>query len=79
MSTGLPVIATNVGGISEVMVEDCGTLVPADEPEEMAKAILELSETELSAQKTALRSIAEQSFSWETNVKSLMQIYEELI
>jgi glycosyltransferase involved in cell wall biosynthesis len=79
MSTGLPVIATNVGGISEVMVEDCGTLVPADEPEEMAKAILELSETELSAQKTALRSIAEQSFSWETNVKSLMEIYEELI
>ena len=79
MSTGLPVVATNVGGIREVMREGYGKLVPADAPEEMAKAIIKLSQTELSAQKTALRDIAERTFSWEGNVKNLMEIYEELI
>jgi glycosyltransferase involved in cell wall biosynthesis len=79
MSTGLPVVATNVGGIREVMREGYGMLVPADAPEEMAKAIIKLSQTELSAQKTALRDIAERTFSWEGNVKNLMEIYEELI
>jgi glycosyltransferase involved in cell wall biosynthesis len=79
ISTGLPVVATNVGGIREVLTEGYGKLVPADAPEEMAKAILTLAQTELSAIKTALRSIAERKFSWEENVKSLMEIYEELI
>ncbi len=79
MSTGLPVVATNVGGIGEVMTEGCGTLVPADSPAEMAKAILEFSKTQLSDIKTTLRTVAERKFSWETNVKSLMEIYEELI
>jgi glycosyltransferase involved in cell wall biosynthesis len=79
MSSGLPVIATNVGGISEVMYEACGKLIPADEPEEMAKAILELSKTDLSATNFAVRRIAERRFSWEKNVKALTEIYEELI
>jgi len=79
MSTGLPVVATNVGGIREVMTEGYGKLVPADAPEDMAKAILTLAQTELSAKKTALRSLSKRTFSWEQNVKSLMEIYEELI
>jgi glycosyltransferase involved in cell wall biosynthesis len=79
MSTGLPIIATNVGGIAEVMVEDCSKLVPAGKPEEMAKAILEFSETELAVVKTVVRAVAEHTFSWEQNVKRLMEIYEELI
>jgi glycosyltransferase involved in cell wall biosynthesis len=79
MSTGLPAIATNVGGIKEVMMPGYGKLVPADAPEEMAQAILTIAQTELSALKTGLRAIAERTFSWEENVKSLMQIYEELI
>ena len=79
MSTGLPVVATNIGGIREVLIGGCGTLVPAADPAEMAKAILEFSKTELSDIKSALRTVAERKFSWEANVKSLMEIYEELI
>jgi glycosyltransferase involved in cell wall biosynthesis len=43
MGSGLPVIATRVGGLGEV-VEDRsqGILVPAEDPQELAKAILEL-------------------------------------
>lgn len=79
ISTGLPVIATNVGGISEVMVEGGGKLVSAGRPEEMAKAILEFSKTDFSTVKTAVRAVAERTFSWEENVKRLAEIYEELI
>jgi glycosyltransferase involved in cell wall biosynthesis len=79
MSTGLPIIATDVGGIKEVMLKDHGKLVPPDDPEKMAKAILELAQTEPSTQKTALHNISKRKFSWEGNVKSLIKIYEELI
>jgi glycosyltransferase involved in cell wall biosynthesis len=79
MSSGLPVVATNVGGIAEVMDEHCGKLIPADEPEDMAKAILELSKTDFAAAKPVVRRIAERRFSWEENVKALTEIYEELI
>jgi glycosyltransferase involved in cell wall biosynthesis len=79
MSSGLPVIATNVGGIKEVMLKDNGNLVPPDNPEKMAKAVLELAQTDLSAQKTSLHDIFKRKNSWEGNVKSLIEIYEELI
>jgi glycosyltransferase involved in cell wall biosynthesis len=79
MSTGLPVIATKVGGIAEVMAEGCGKLVPPDNPSELAKAILEFSARDLSSVKTVVRNVAERTFSWEQNVKNLVQICEELI
>jgi glycosyltransferase involved in cell wall biosynthesis len=79
MSSGLPAVATNVGGISEVVDERCGKLIPPDEPEEMARAVLELSKTDLAATKPVVRGIAERRFSWEENVKRLTEIYEELI
>jgi glycosyltransferase involved in cell wall biosynthesis len=79
MSTGLPVIATDVGGIKEIMLKDHGRLVPPDDPQKMAKVILELAQTKLQAQKNSLHDISERKFGWEGNVKSLIEIYEELI
>jgi len=41
MATSLPIIATNVGGNTELVVNECtGKLVPASDPDSMAKAIL---------------------------------------
>ena len=79
MSCGLPVIATDVGGISEVVVQGGGTLIPADNPHEMAKVVLQTSQTDFSVAKVAVRTVAERSFDWEKNVESLTKIYEELI
>jgi glycosyltransferase involved in cell wall biosynthesis len=43
MGAGLPVIATQVGGLGEVVDDHSqGILVPAENPQELAKAILEL-------------------------------------
>ena len=38
MACGLPVIATNVGGISEILMEDYGKLVPSNQPELACKS-----------------------------------------
>ena len=79
MACGLPVIATNVGGISEILMEDYGKLVPSNQPELLAKAILEFSNIDFSSRKLELRAIMEEKFSWDKNVETLIGIYEELI
>jgi glycosyltransferase involved in cell wall biosynthesis len=79
MACGLPIIATNVGGTSEVMSEDYGKLVPPNSPESLAEAILEFSRKDVSALKKDLRTMMEQRYSWDKNVEKLDEIYEELI
>jgi glycosyltransferase involved in cell wall biosynthesis len=79
MATGLPVIATNVGGTSEVMSEAYGKLVPPNSPNSLAEAILEFSLKDLSVIKKNLRIMMEQKYSWDKNVEKLIKIYEELI
>ncbi|HUK85084.1 MAG TPA: glycosyltransferase family 4 protein [Candidatus Acidoferrum sp.] len=79
MACGLPVIATNVGGISEILMDDWGRLVPPNEPELLAKAVLEFATINFSSRRLELRSVIEDKFSWEKNVDSLVEIYEELI
>jgi glycosyltransferase involved in cell wall biosynthesis len=77
MACGLPVVATDVGGISEILVKGFGKLVPADNPEAMANAIVEF--TDISRESDELRIIVEEKFSWDKNVARLIDIYEELI
>jgi glycosyltransferase involved in cell wall biosynthesis len=79
MACGLPVIATNVGGIREVLSEDYGKLVPPNQPELFAKAALDFAAVDFSSRKKELRAMMEEKFSWDANVERLVEIYEELI
>jgi teichuronic acid biosynthesis glycosyltransferase TuaC len=79
MACALPVIATDVGGIGEVLKEDYGKLVPPNQPERLAEAILDFAAQDFSKRKLDLRAIMEEKFSWDTNVERLIKIYEELI
>ena len=79
MACGLPVIATNVGGISEILMEDYGKIVPPNQPELLAKAILEFSNIDLSSRKLEIRAVMEEKYSRDKNVETLVEIYEELI
>jgi glycosyltransferase involved in cell wall biosynthesis len=79
MACGLPVIATNVGGTSEIVTKDYGKVVPPNTPDSLAEAVLEFSQWELSALKKDLRAMIEQKYGWDKNVKKLAEIYEELI
>ncbi len=79
MACGLPVVATNVGGISEVLMKDFGKLVLPNQPELLAEAILEFGGVDFSSRRGELRALVEERFSWDANVERLAQIYEELI
>ncbi len=79
MACGLPVIATNVGGISEIMTEEYGELVPPNNPGALAEAVVEFAGRELVTLKKDLRAMVEQNYGWDRNVDKLIQIYEELI
>jgi glycosyltransferase involved in cell wall biosynthesis len=79
MACGLPVIATNVGGIKEIMVNDYGKLVPPNNPDALAKAILDFSEIDFTPYQSELRTMVEEKHSWDKNVERLIEIYEELI
>jgi glycosyltransferase involved in cell wall biosynthesis len=79
MACGLPVIATDVGGTSEILSGEYGKLVPPNSPNSLAEAILEFSCKDLATLKKELRAMMEQKYSWDRNVEKLGKIYEELI
>jgi glycosyltransferase involved in cell wall biosynthesis len=54
-AAGHPVIATAVGGISEIFGPDAGRLVPADDPDALARAIVSALDNADDRQATALR------------------------
>jgi len=77
MACDLPVVATNVGGISEILVKNFGKLVPPNNPEALADAIIQF--TDFNIARGELRAIVEAQYSWDRNVDQLVEIYEELI
>jgi glycosyltransferase involved in cell wall biosynthesis len=79
MACGLPVVATNVGGIREIMNNKYGKLVPPNNADLLANAIIEFAGMDFSSRKSELRAMVEQKFSWDANVERLIEIYEELI
>ncbi|MEM2103234.1 MAG: glycosyltransferase family 4 protein, partial [Candidatus Bathyarchaeia archaeon] len=78
MACGVPVIATEVGGIAEIPVREFGKLVPPNQPQRLAEAVLESAKAGFSRQEE-MRANVEKRFSWDANVEQLMKIYEELI
>lgn len=79
MACGLPVVATNVGGIREIMIEGFGKIVPPNNPDLLAEAIFNMSKSTLTFRKNELRKKIEERYSWDQNVRKLLEIYEELI
>ena len=79
MATGLPVLATAVGGNRELVREgETGTLVPRDDPESMATALRAYAESgELGRrQGKAARRAIENEFGMDAMVDGYMKIYE---
>ncbi len=79
MATGLPVVATRVGGNAELVLEGkTGTLVPAADPASMAKALAEYVTMPdlMQTHGAAGRIRVESDFSMEKMVQSYMAVYD---
>jgi sugar transferase (PEP-CTERM/EpsH1 system associated) len=81
MATELPVVATNVGGIPELVVDGVtGTLVPAADPDRMARAMLGyvMDSERMRHHGLEGRARVEQYYSISSMLGQYMALYDEL-
>jgi glycosyltransferase involved in cell wall biosynthesis len=75
LACGRPVVATNVGGIPEIMSDECGQMVPPREPAALAQALASvLDRTWDSAAISAQRGR-----SWDAVEAELLEIFESVV
>ena len=78
----IPVVATNVGGIPELIVNNkTGILVPPNDPEKLANAINDLLVDRVKSEK--LRSNAnifvKNNMTWDVMLPKFIKFYEDLL
>jgi glycosyltransferase involved in cell wall biosynthesis len=82
MAQGRPIVATAVGGVPELIVDQqSGILVPAKNPEKLAEAIVQLIENkdlQKELGKNALKRIKEK-FLIQHSIDELSRIYQEVL
>jgi glycosyltransferase involved in cell wall biosynthesis len=78
MAAGLPIVATAVGGTPEVVTPECGRLVPARSPAELARAILDIVGDPDAARRmgVAARARVCAHFTIERMVRQYRDVYE---
>lgn len=82
MSAAKPVVATNVGGASEAIIEgETGFLVKSNDDAALAKRLSEILENPLKAEAFGKkgREIVEQKFSSATQLENLVDFYRNLL
>jgi len=82
MASGLPVIASKVGAIPEIIKDNLnGLLVEQNNPEQLSQKIeLLLDDTALRIKlSNAGRKHVEENFTWEKHLGKLLKIYEQII
>jgi glycosyltransferase involved in cell wall biosynthesis len=82
MAASLPVIATNVGGNAEAVVDGAtGLVIPAEDSEALAAAIVQLlsEPTQARAMGIAGRSRAAEVFTTEAMMKQIVGVYDRLL
>jgi glycosyltransferase involved in cell wall biosynthesis len=74
LASGRPVVATKVGGIPEIMSNECGLLVPPRDPGALAQALAAVLDRSWDADTIS----AHGSRSWETVAAELLAVIELL-
>ena len=81
-ATGLPVVATNIGGIPEVVDHEItGLLVEKNNIQQLADALLRLIKDPEIRYKMGIsgRKKVESEFVWKDNIKMMSALYEEIL
>ena len=82
MSCGLPVVATNVGGNSDVISSGKnGFLVPPKSPQVLSKVILKLLDDSKLRKEigAAARKTIERSYTWDKIADKIQKCYEDML
>ena len=82
MSVGAPILASDVGGVAEALVDgESGVLVPSEDADALACALLELLEDPARRARLGGRARArlEQSFTRERMVADVLDVYDEVL
>ena len=72
LASGRPVVATNVGGIPEILSDECGRLVPPRDSAALAQALASVLDRSWDAQAISARG----SRSWETVAAELLEVFQ---
>ena len=78
----VPVIATNVGGIPELVIDnETGLLVPSENPEKLADAVNELLSDTEKAKKLAINGndFVKKNMTWDVILPKYIQFYKNLL
>jgi glycosyltransferase involved in cell wall biosynthesis len=75
LACGRPVVATNVGGIPEILNDECGCLVPPRDPSMLAQALASVLDRIWDAKAIS----AHESRSWEAVAADLSEIFDLLV
>ncbi len=82
LSQGCPMVASDVGGLSDIVIEgETGLLVPPNEVNALAESILKLLQAPDLRRTMSLnaRRLAHEKFSWEAIATRTKAVYEELL
>jgi teichuronic acid biosynthesis glycosyltransferase TuaC len=75
LACGRPMVATRVGGIPEIMNNDCGRLIEPRDSVELARALASV----LNARWDAAAISAHWSRSWNTVARELLEVFESVV
>jgi glycosyltransferase involved in cell wall biosynthesis len=78
----VPVVATNVGGIPELISDNnTGLLVPPENPEKLADAVNDLLSNPKKAKKLAINgnNFVKKNMTWDVMLPKFIQFYEDLL
>jgi glycosyltransferase involved in cell wall biosynthesis len=82
MELGLPIVASNVGGIPDVVIDgESGILVPEKDPEALADAFKRLEENPSLIEKLLVgaRKRINECFTWNGIIERQIDVYNKVI
>lgn len=79
LRNGVPIVASRVGGIPEVVTEECGTLIPPGDAQALAEQLMRLYRSEESRKRLSERGLERaKEYSPELIAKQYLGIYQSL-
>ncbi|MBG9544700.1 glycosyl transferase family 1 [Cytobacillus firmus] len=82
MACGVPAVVSNVGGLPEVVLEGkTGFVVPKENPEELAKAMLHLADNKEKSIEMGHAGIehVKANYNWTDNANGMLDLYEQTL